>query len=119
MRSLLSFFFFVLQEDLVKDPAHLNFIKHLQWPEMSTRQRVLAAFVLTAVMNNFRAGQEACLNQGLHRACHQLLMGDAGVCISGDGGWGGRDGGSMCFVACMLSIVEMGKTVTSERSGEI
>lgn len=63
----------------MKDPAHLNFIRHLQWAEMPARQRVLAAFVVTAVMNGYKPGQEACLNQGLHRACHQLLDRDREV----------------------------------------
>lgn len=57
----------------MKDKAHVNFIKHLQWDEMPARQRVLAAFVLTCIMDGHRPGQEACLQKLLHTACWKLL----------------------------------------------
>lgn len=61
------------QEDLVKDKAFLNFIRHLNWNEISARQRVLAAFVLTSIMDGYRLGQEACLHHLLADECCKLL----------------------------------------------
>ena len=67
------------QEDLVKDRAYENFIKHLRWREMPARQRALAGFVLTSIMDGYHAGQEACLNKRLlPHACLELLEDAAG-----------------------------------------
>lgn len=70
-------YFFVVhpsrQEELLKDNAHANFIKHLVWEDMPARQRVLAAFVLTCVMNGKPKGQEKCLQKLLHTVCFDLL----------------------------------------------
>lgn len=68
-----------MQEELVNSQAHINFIKHLQWEEMPARQRILAAFVLTSIMDGYRPGQEACLHHLLHNACLSLLV----VCVAG------------------------------------
>ncbi|CAM9708559.1 unnamed protein product, partial [Hapterophycus canaliculatus] len=61
------------QEELVQRKAYVNFIKHLRWENMPSRQRVLAAFVLTCIMDEYRPGQEACLQQLLHTHCCKLL----------------------------------------------
>lgn len=47
---------------------------------MPSRHRVLAAFVLTSVMDGYRPGQEACLHHLLHDACWKLLDNVAEVC---------------------------------------
>lgn len=62
----------------MKDPAHVNFVKHFDWKIMPPRQRVLAGFVLTAIMDGFRPGQEACLNNFLHQACLDILDNSGG-----------------------------------------
>lgn len=56
----------------------MNFVKHFEWKIMPPRQRVLAGFVLTAIMDGFRAGQEACLNNFLHKACIDILDNSGG-----------------------------------------
>ncbi|CAN0144071.1 unnamed protein product, partial [Discosporangium mesarthrocarpum] len=61
------------QEDLVKDRTHMYFIRHLQWPENPPYQRVLAAFILTKVMDGYRNGQVVCLQQQLHSILLHLL----------------------------------------------
>ncbi|CAN0264436.1 unnamed protein product, partial [Laminaria digitata] len=63
----------MIDEDLVKDRAFLNFIRHLNWNEIPSRQRVLAAFVLTSIMDGYRLGQEACLHHLLADECCKLL----------------------------------------------
>ena len=57
----------------MKDKAFLNFIRHLNWNEIPARQRVLAAFVLTSIMDGYRLGQEACLHHLLADECCKLL----------------------------------------------
>lgn len=63
----------------------MNFIKHLRWEDMPARQRVLAAFVLTCVMDGNPKGQEKCLQKLLHTTCFELLedgvVGDVSAAI--------------------------------------
>jgi len=86
------------QVDLVKDDAHGHFISHLNWgltplpnpkqtslhqslpanapagdPSASS-QRVMAAFILSAIVHDYPVGQQECLNSNLHRSCIQLLV---------------------------------------------
>ena len=57
----------------MENKAYSNFIRHLNWSEIPARQRVLAAFVLTAIMDGYRPGQEACLHHLLAVECCKLL----------------------------------------------
>ncbi|CAM9280365.1 unnamed protein product, partial [Phaeothamnion confervicola] len=62
------------QVDLLKDGAHTYFITHLGWPaDVPTDQRVMAAYILTAIMDDFLPGQAACLQQNLMSTCATLL----------------------------------------------
>lgn len=89
------------QVDLVKDDGHSYFISHLaaglqssghggefnggqrhqqhnapQLPTSSTssQQKVMAAFVLSVICNNYVPGQKGCLSQYLHKICSSLLV---------------------------------------------
>jgi regulator-associated protein of mTOR len=84
------------QVDLVKDDAHGHFISHLNWglsppPNSSaplhqslpsspagsdpsaSSQRIMAAFILSAIVHDYPVGQQECLKSNLHRHCVQLL----------------------------------------------
>ncbi|CAM9089710.1 unnamed protein product [Chrysoparadoxa australica] len=61
------------QRDLIKESAHMYFISHLCWTELSHEQKYLAAFALTAVMDRCATGQQVCLREDLHRICARLL----------------------------------------------
>ena len=88
------------QADLVKDSAHLYFLAHLSaplgWAEpdgrrdvadiaglLQVQQRTTTAYVLTAMVDNFRQGQAACLAKGLHRVCVELLRRECSERASG------------------------------------
>jgi regulator-associated protein of mTOR len=86
------------QVDLVKDDAHGHFISHLNWQltpppnpanpaslhqlppnpgaagdPSAAAQRVMAAFVLAAIVHDYPVGQQECLNKNLHGQCVALL----------------------------------------------
>ena len=50
--------------DLVKDNAYVYFIVHLSGSDIHPEQRVMAAFILTVIMDDNRAGQRDCLKKG-------------------------------------------------------
>lgn len=59
--------------ELVRDKNQSYFVQYLTGPENPTMQRCMAAFVLAELCNNYREGQQAALQQGLHRSCLQIL----------------------------------------------
>ncbi|DBA03474.1 TPA: hypothetical protein N0F65_002882 [Lagenidium giganteum] len=91
------------QVDLVKDDGHSYFIAHLaagmqapgqvghggystpgmghhggspgaMAPVMPSDQKVMSAFILSVICNNFNQGQKSCLSQYLHKICSNLLV---------------------------------------------
>ena len=71
-----------VQADLVKDDAIKCFILHLNWGLNSSvssdvasaaSQRVMAAFVLAAIIRNYVPGQTATHKANAHLACVNLL----------------------------------------------
>lgn len=61
------------RQELVRDKSQSYFIQFLLAPDALPLQRVTAAFVLAEICNDFRDGQQTCLQQGLHRSCTSLL----------------------------------------------
>nr|XP_039265005.1 regulatory-associated protein of mTOR-like [Styela clava] len=57
------------QADLVKDGGHHYFLRVLQDPHMSSEHRTMATFVLTEIMRDYPAGQEACLQANIVATC--------------------------------------------------
>jgi len=62
------------RSDLVKDNAYLYFIGHLSGADIRPEQRVLAAFIVSAIMDESRSGQRDCLKKGVHRTCAHFLF---------------------------------------------
>ncbi|KAM3574990.1 hypothetical protein VYU27_003116 [Nannochloropsis oceanica] len=62
------------RSDLVKDNAYLYFIGHLGRGEVEPEQRVLAAFVMSVIMDDSRSGQRDCLKKGVHKTFAQFLF---------------------------------------------
>lgn len=62
------------QVDLVKDGGHTYFIRFLDSPEAYPEQRAMAAFVLAAIVDGHRRGQEGCTEAGLIHVCLRLLQ---------------------------------------------
>jgi len=58
----------------VKDNAYLYFIGHLGRGEVEPEQRVLAAFVMSVIMDDSRSGQRDCLKKGVHKTFAQFLF---------------------------------------------
>ncbi|GMF12431.1 unnamed protein product [Phytophthora lilii] len=79
------------QVDLVKDDGHSYFISHLAAGLhnsggnqsaysaannlMPAEQKVMAAFIISVICNNYLPGQKSCLPQYLHKICINLLQG--------------------------------------------
>lgn len=61
------------QADLLKDSGHVYFCNALASEFVPKEQRARAAFILSAIMNNFRQGQAACLSQGLVGICLKCI----------------------------------------------
>ncbi|MCP4254883.1 MAG: hypothetical protein GY775_16055 [Candidatus Scalindua sp.] len=62
------------QTDLIKHKAHHHFISHLGAVlYVSPEQSVMAVFILAAMQRSHRAGQIACLKEGLHNLCISVL----------------------------------------------
>lgn len=59
--------------ELVRDKNQSYFVQYLIGAENPALQRCMAAFVLAELCNNYREGQQAALQQGLHRSCVQIL----------------------------------------------
>lgn len=59
--------------ELIKDKSHGYFIQYLSSKDTSDSQRCKAVYVLAEICNNFKEGQQTCLQQGLHRSCTTLL----------------------------------------------
>lgn len=66
------------QADLVKDGGHAYFARFLDTPNTPSEERAMAAFVLTAVCDNHKKGQQACASSGVLRICLQHLPNAAG-----------------------------------------
>ncbi|CAH0492228.1 unnamed protein product [Peronospora farinosa] len=78
------------QADLVKDDGHSYFISHLAaglhngggnqsaysagGNVMPADQKVMAAFIISAICNDYLPGQKSCLSQYLHKICINLLQ---------------------------------------------
>ncbi|GMF17385.1 unnamed protein product [Phytophthora fragariaefolia] len=78
------------QTDLVKDDGHSYFISHLAaglhnggtnqsvysaaGSLMPPEQKVMAAFIISVICNNYLPGQKSCLPQYLHKICVNLLQ---------------------------------------------
>ncbi|KAG7391288.1 HEAT repeat [Phytophthora pseudosyringae] len=78
------------QVDLVKDDGHSYFISHLAAglhngggnqsaysaasSLMPAEQKVMAAFIISVICNNYLPGQKSCLPQYLHKICINLLQ---------------------------------------------
>lgn len=61
------------RQELVRDKSQAYFIQYLVSPDAHPMQGVTAAFVLAEICNNYRDGQQTCLQQGLHRSCTMIL----------------------------------------------
>ncbi len=62
------------QTDLIKHKAQYHFISHLGAVlPVSPEQSLMTVFILTAMQRCHRAGQIACLNEGLHNLCISIL----------------------------------------------
>lgn len=73
------------QVELVKDGALPHFVQHLTWglnratmnlplnPLEASEQRILAAFILSAICVEYPQGQMACIRLNLHGTCCALL----------------------------------------------
>ncbi|RLN93469.1 hypothetical protein BBJ28_00003372 [Nothophytophthora sp. Chile5] len=78
------------QVDLVKDDGHSYFISHLAaalnnpgsnqsaygsgGSVMPAEQKVMTAFIISVICNNYLPGQKSCLPQYLHKVCANLLQ---------------------------------------------
>ncbi len=63
------------QIDIIEDKAHHHFISHLGTVlHVSPEQSIMAVFILAAVQRRHRAGQAACLKDGLHSLCISILQ---------------------------------------------
>uniref|UniRef100_H3G5Z2 Raptor N-terminal CASPase-like domain-containing protein n=1 Tax=Phytophthora ramorum TaxID=164328 RepID=H3G5Z2_PHYRM len=63
------------QVDLVKDDGHSYFISHLAAGSlMPAEQKVMAAFIVSVICNNYLPGQKSCLPQYLHKICINMLQ---------------------------------------------
>ncbi|CAH0476322.1 unnamed protein product [Peronospora belbahrii] len=78
------------QVDLVKDDGHSYFISHLAaglhnsggnqssfsagGNVMPADQKVMAAFIISAICNDYLPGQKSCMSQYLHKICINLLQ---------------------------------------------
>ncbi|CAI5732884.1 unnamed protein product [Peronospora destructor] len=78
------------QADLVKEDGHSYFISHLAaglqngggnqsaysvgGNVMPADQKVMAAFIISAICNDYLPGQKSCLSQYLHKICINLLQ---------------------------------------------
>lgn len=62
------------QVDLVKDGGHFYFIKFLDSIDACPKQRAMAAFVLTVIVDGHRQRQEACVNSDLIHLCLRYLQ---------------------------------------------
>lgn len=61
------------RQELVREKSQLCFIQILGNKTISSSQRCLAAFVLSEVCNNYKEGQQSCLQLGLHRTCTTII----------------------------------------------
>jgi len=59
--------------ELMRDKSQSYFVQYLVSKEPPPSQRCMAAFVLAEICNNYREGQQTCLQLGLHRACTSIL----------------------------------------------
>ncbi|EDO47933.1 predicted protein [Nematostella vectensis] len=91
------------QSDLVKDNGHKYFLSVLADPYMPAEHRTMAAFVLSAIINGFPSGQEACLQGNLIAICleqltdpHPLLRQWLAVCLAKV--WASYDAARWCGV---------------------
>ncbi|XP_025084218.1 regulatory-associated protein of mTOR-like isoform X3 [Pomacea canaliculata] len=66
------------QVDLVKDKGHLYFLSVLGDQYMPAEYRTMAAFVLTAIMNDYRPGQAICLKDNVIATCLEQLNDSSG-----------------------------------------
>ncbi|CEG40643.1 regulatory-associated protein of mtor [Plasmopara halstedii] len=79
------------QVDLVKDEGHSYFITHLAAGLhnidedqtsvytagsnlMPSEQKIMAAFIISVICNNYQPGQKSCLPQYVHKICINLLQ---------------------------------------------
>eukprot|EP00005_Dracoamoeba_jomungandri_P001709 CAMPEP_0174254418 /NCGR_PEP_ID=MMETSP0439-20130205/3738_1 /TAXON_ID=0 /ORGANISM="Stereomyxa ramosa, Strain Chinc5" /LENGTH=1175 /DNA_ID=CAMNT_0015335983 /DNA_START=131 /DNA_END=3658 /DNA_ORIENTATION=- len=105
--------------DLVKDNGHNYFINILRSMNMSSQQRMMAAFVLAAIMDDCNPGKIACLNSNLLPIClNQLNDPDASlrrwICVCLAKQWEGyneakwfaiRDGAHKRLCALLTDVV--------------
>ena len=68
--------------DLVRDKGHTHFIQFLLSKDMPMSQRCKSAFILAEICNGYYDGQQACLQQGLYRACLTVLSSPAHSMLS-------------------------------------
>ena len=61
------------RHELVRDKSHNYFIQYLSAYDTSQFHLCKAAFVLAEICNQYKEGQQACLQQGLHRSCSSIL----------------------------------------------
>ncbi|CDW56927.1 regulatory associated protein of mTOR [Trichuris trichiura] len=61
------------QFELVKDNAHLYFLRYMEDASVSLRQKVVPAFVLAALVQEFPEGQRALLQVRYMTVCSELL----------------------------------------------
>ena len=66
------------QADVIKDGGHLYFINIISNTKIPSDQRSMAAFIVSSIVDNYQAGQSACLHGNLLSAClNQLNDSDA------------------------------------------
>lgn len=61
------------RQELIREKSQSYFIQFLQSKGMPANQKCLSAFVLAEICNQYREGQQTCLNLGLHRSCTSIL----------------------------------------------
>ncbi|PKU65192.1 regulatory-associated protein of TOR 1 isoform X1 [Dendrobium catenatum] len=62
------------RDDLVKDGGHNYFIKFLDGMDAYPEQRAMTAFVLAGIVDGYRLGQEACIQENLIHVCLKNLQ---------------------------------------------
>lgn len=80
LRPLLSFIWAKIlavdsacQQDLIKDGGHRYFLQILSDPSVVDEQKIVSAFVLASILDNYTAGQEAIMQGGFISICLDLL----------------------------------------------
>jgi len=67
------------RQELIKEKSHTYFLQYLAAKDTVPQQRCKAAFVVSAICDGYKEGQQLCTQQGLHRTCAALLAQKEGI----------------------------------------